>query len=167
MFASVTKQLKRAMSAVKSVLAVAGTAAAVLDPILKSFLREGEGIDGVESLMVNLVRWIRSDNERLEECEAEQRRAERQLSRLRLRRDDQQADLYGLLIRIRKTFEDAFGQGKAAVYLGLEPKINKLEPMAFRRLAQETAKILADPGLVLPEPEVKGLWENPTQYAGS
>ncbi len=78
MFASVTKQLKRAMSAVKSVLAVAGTAAAALDPTLKSFLQEGEGIDGVESLMVTLVRWIRSDNERLEECEAEQRRAERQ-----------------------------------------------------------------------------------------
>ncbi len=40
MFVSVTKQLKRAMSAVKSVLAVAGTAAAA--PTLKSYLQAGE-----------------------------------------------------------------------------------------------------------------------------
>ncbi len=165
MFASVTKQLKRGMSAVKSVLAIASTAAAALDPILKSFLPEGERIDGVESLMVTLVRWIESDNESLEECETQQRRAERQLTKLRLRRNDQRKDLYSLLIRIRKTFEDAFGQGMAAVYLGLEPKLSKLEPVAFRRVARETAKILADSELVLPTPEVKGLWEHPDQYA--
>ena len=55
MFASITKHLKRGMSAVKSVLAVAGTAAAALDPTLRSYLREGESLDGVELLM--LTRW--------------------------------------------------------------------------------------------------------------
>ena len=31
----------------------------------------------------------------------------------------------------------------AAVYLGLEPKLSKLEPLAFRRVAREVANILA------------------------
>ena len=165
MFASVTRQLKRAMSAVKSVLAIAGTAAAALDPTLRSHLREGESIDGIEPLMLTLIRWIQSDHDRLEACEAEQRGAQRQLKKLRLRRDRRQEALYGLLLRIRGTFEDAFGQGTAAVYLGLDPRIGKLDPVAFRRQAQETASILADPGLTLPQPAVQGLWENPAQYA--
>ncbi len=165
MFSSVTRQLKRAMSAVKSVLAFAGTAAAELDPRLKAYLEEGGKIDGIESLMTALVRWIESDNQHLEECEAKQRRAERQLTKLRQRRNSQQEDLYSLLIRIRTTFEDAFGQGMAEVYLGLAPKLSKLEPIAFRRVAQETVNILLDDELALPEPKVKGLWENPLQYA--
>ncbi len=165
MFATVTRQLKRAMSAVKSVLAFAGAAATELDPRLKAYLEEGGKIDGIESLMTALVRWIESDNQRLQECEAKQRRAERQLTKLRLHRDRQQEDLYSLLIRIRTTFEDAFGQGMAEVYLGLAPKLSKLEPIAFRRVAQETVNILRDDELALPEPKVKGLWENPVQYA--
>ena len=165
MFASVTKQLKRAMSAAKSVLAIAGTAAAALDPTLRSHLGEGESLDGVEPFMVALVRWIQSDHERLEEGEAKQRQAQRQLRKLRLHRDNKQKPLYGLLLRIRGTFEDAFGQGTAAIYLGLEPKINKLDPVALRRLAQETVSILTDPNLALPKPEVQGPWENPAQYA--
>ncbi len=132
MFATVTKQLKRAMSAVKSVLAVAGTAAAALDPTLRSHLREGESLDGVEPLMLALIRWIQSDHDRLEKCEAKQRQAQRLLAKLRLRRNRRQEPLYGLLMRIRGTFEDAFGQGTAAVYLGLEPKMSKLEPVALR-----------------------------------
>ncbi len=165
MFASVTKQLKRAMSAVKSVLAVAGTAAAALDPTLRSHLREGESLDGVEPFMLALVRWIQSDHAGLEECEAKQRQAQRLLKKLRLRRDGEQEPLYGLLLRIRGIFEDAFGQGTAAVYLGLEPKMSKLEPGELRRLAQETVSILTDPELSLPEPKVQALWENPSQYA--
>ncbi len=165
MFVSVTKQLKRGMSAVKSVLAVAGTAAAALDPTLRSHLQEGESIDGVEPFMLALVRWIQSDHGQLEDCEAKQRQAQRLLKKLRLRRDSKQEPLYSLLIRIRGTFEDAFGQGTAAVYLGLEPKINKLEPVELRRLAKETVSILTDPNLTLPAPMVQGLWEKPTQYA--
>ncbi len=165
MFASITQHLKRGMSAVKSVLAVAGTAAGALDPTLRSHLREGESLDGVEPLMLTLVRWIESDHGRLETCEAKQREAQRQLKKLRLRRDDEQKPLSGMLIRIRGTFEDAFGQGKAPVYLGLESKIHKLEPVALRRLARETVSILSNPGLTLPEPRVQGLWENPAQYA--
>ncbi len=165
MFAAVTRHLKRGLSVAKSVLAVAGTASATLDPILKSHLREGEQIDGIELLMLTVVRWIRSDHERLEESETEQRQTERQLKKLRLDRKHQQDALYGLLLRIRSTFDDAFGQGLAAVYLGLEPRLRKLEPMTFRRVTQETAGILADPDLVLPEPKVMGLWGNPSQYA--
>ena len=93
------------------------------------------------------------------------RQAQRLLKKLRLRRDNEQKPLYGLLIRVRGIFEDAFGQVTAVVYLGLESKIHKLEPIALRHLAQETVNILTDPGLSLPEPKVQGLWENPAQYA--
>ena len=70
MFTSVTKQLKRAVGAMKSVLAIAGTAAAALDPRLKSYLREGEELNGLEPIQLTLVRWIEADHNRLEECEA-------------------------------------------------------------------------------------------------
>ena len=165
MFATVTKQLKRAISAVKSVLAVAGTAAAALDPTLRSFLREGESLDGVEPLMLTLVRWIENDQVGLEECEAKQRQAQRRLKKLRLRRDDEQEPLYALLLRIRGIFEDAFGQGTATVHLGLEPRMSKLEPIELRRLAQQTVAILTDASLTLPEPKVRGLWASPSRYA--
>ncbi len=165
MFVSVTRQLKRAMSAVKSVLAIAATAAAALDPKLGSYLPEGERIDGVKSLMLAVVGWIQGDHDRLEEHEAVQRRTLRKLKQLRLRRDRQQNALYGFLLRIRQTFEDACGAGTAAVYLGLESRLSKLEPMALGRLAKETVGLLTDPQLVMPEVKVQGLWENPAQYA--
>jgi len=165
MFSSITRQLKRARSAVKSVLAVASTAAATLDTRLKPFLREGEVIDGIEPWMLLLVRWIQGGHERLEEREVLQRRAERQLKKLRLHRDYQQKALYGMLLRIRKTFDDAFGQGMAAIYLGLEPKLSELEPLALRRVAREAVNILTDLAFTTPEPKVLGLWENPAQYA--
>jgi len=165
MFSSITRQLKRASSVVKSVLAVVGTASATLDARLKPFLREGEIIDGIGPLMLLLARWIQSGHERLEEREVLQRRAERELKKLRLHRDHQQKYLYGMLLRIRKTFDEAFGNGMAAVYLGLEPRLSELEPLALRRVAREAVHILNDPGFTTPEPKVLGLWESPTQYA--
>ena len=165
MFITVTRQLKRAMSAVKLVLAIAGTAAAALDAKLQSHLGEGERFDGVEGFMLALVRWIQSDHDRLEEREARQRRALRKLDQLRLRRNEKREDLYGLLQRIRQSFEDTFGQGTAVIYLGLGPKLSKLEPMALRRLARDTVNILTDPELVTPEPKVQGLWGNPVEYS--
>ncbi len=165
MFTTVTQQLKRALSAAKSVLAIAGTAAAVLDPKLQAYLEEGEQLDGMKPLQLTLVRWIEDDQNRLEEHEAVQRSASRQLKRLRLHRDEQQATLYNKLLRIRKTFDDAFGQGLAAIYLGLGPRLRDIEPLAFRRQARETIAILSDPELATPEPEIAGIWENPAKYA--
>ena len=165
MFTSVTRQLKRAVGAVKSVLAIAGSAAAALDPKLKSYLREGEQLDGMERVQLTLVRWIEDDHNQLEDQEAVQRSALRKLKRLRMRRDEKQETLYTKLLRIRKTFEDAFGQGKAAIYLGLEPRLSEVEPQALRRQARETAAILSDPQFDPPAPAVKGIWENPAQYA--
>ncbi len=165
MFTSVTRQVKRALGAVKSVLAIASTAAAALDPKLLSFLREGEQLDGLEPIQLTLVRWIEDDHNQLEEHEAAQRSALRKLARLRVRRDKKQDTLYGKLLRIRKTFEDAFGQGTAAIYLGLEPRLRDLEPQALRRLGQETVTILSDPQFQPPAPLVEGLWEHPQQYA--
>ena len=164
MFSSITRQLKRARSAVKSVLAIAGTAAATLETTLKPFLREGEVL-GVQPLMLALVRWLQGGHDRLEDREVRQLQAERQLKKLRRRRDAQQQALYSMLLRIRKTFDDAFGQGLAAIYLGLEAKLNELEPLALRRVAKEAAKILADPDFTTPEPQILGLWESPAQYA--
>lgn len=165
MFSSVTKQLKRARSAVKSVLALAGTAAAVLDPKLRSYLREGEQLDGLEMLQLTTVRWIEDDHHQLEEKEANQRAALRKLKQMRSRRDKEQETLYSKLLRIRQTFEDAFGAGQAAIFLGIEPRLSEVEPVVLQRQSQETARILSDPQLVLPEAVVQGLWENPAQYA--
>lgn len=165
MFSIVTKQLKRALSAVTSVLAIAGSAAAVLDPKLRAFLVEGEQLDGLKPIQLALVRWIQDDNQRLEEHEAAQRAALRQLKQLRLHRDELQKKLYSQLLRIGKAFEDAFGVGKAAIYLGLEPGLRDAQPMVFRRQAQETIGILQDPGLATPEPIVTGIWESPASYA--
>lgn len=165
MFSSVTKQLKRARSAVKSVLAIAGTASAALDPKLRSYLREGEQLDSLERVQLTTVRWIEDDHNQLEEQEANQRTALRQLRQMRLRRDEEQEILYSKLLRIRQTFEDAFGSSKAAIFLGLEPRLSDVEPVALRRQASETAKILSDPQFEAPETLVQGLWENPARYA--
>ena len=165
MFTSVTRQLKRAVGAVKSVLANAESAAAALDPKLKSYLREGEQLDGMEPIQLTLVRWIEDDHQRLEEHEAAQRAELRQLKQLRLRRDETRGTLYNRLQRIRSTFEDAFGQGNAAIYLGLAPGLDEVEPQAFRRLARETVDILSNPELDTPKALVDGLWQSPEQYA--
>ncbi len=165
MFTSVTRQVKRALGAVKSVLANASAAAAALDPKLRSFLREGEQLDGMEPVQLTLVRWIENDHQQLEEHEAVQRSALRKLARLRMHRDKKQETLYSKLLRIRKTFEDAFGQGMSAVYLGLEPRLSKAEPQALRRNARETIAILENPQFQPPPAAVEGLWENPVQYA--
>ncbi len=165
MFTTVTRQLKRALGAAKSVLAIAGTAAAVLDPRLSSYLAEGEQLDGMEKVQLTLVRWIEDDHRRLEEKESRQRKALRQLKQLRLGRDRLQGNLYGMLLRLRKTFDDAHGQGLAEVYLDLGPGLDDLEPLAFRRQARETVGILTDPHFAPPTPAVEGLWENPVQYA--
>ncbi len=165
MFTTVTKQLKRALGAAKSVLALAGTAAAVLDPKLQTYLREGEQLDGLKPIQLTLVRWIEDDHQHLEEQEAGQRAAMRQLKQLRLERDDRQQTLYSKLLRIRKTFDDAFGQGMAAVYLGLAPRMGEVDPMTFQRQAKETVAVLSDPEFVSPAPEVEGIWENPAKYA--
>ena len=164
MFSSITRQLKRARSAVKSVLAIADTAATTLEARLKPFLQEGELL-GVEPLMLALVRWIQDGHGRLEEREGRQLQAERQLKKLRLRRDNQQEALYGMLLRIRKIFEDAFGPGTAPIYLGLEARLNDLDPVALRRVAREAVNILTGPAFTTPEPRVKELWENPARYA--
>lgn len=165
MFTSVTKQVKRAVGAVKSVLAIAGTAATVLDPRLKTYLKEGEQLDGLEPVQLTLVRWIEEDHNRLEEYEAVQRAAQRTLTQMRLRRDKKKETLYTKLLRIRKTFEDAFGQGTASVFLGLGPRLSELEPQVLRRQARETVAILGDSQFSPPPALVEGIWENPEQYA--
>ena len=165
MFTSVTRQLKRAVGAVKSVLANAGSAAAALDPKLRSYLREGEQLDGMEPIQLTLVRWIEDDHQRLEAREAEQRAELRQLKQLRLSRDQVREILYSRLLRLRKTFEDAFGPGTAGIYLGLEPGLAEVEAQAFRRLARETVEILSNPELQTPEAVIDGLWQSPTLYA--
>lgn len=150
---------------VESVLANAGTAAAALDPKLRSFLREGEQLDGMEQIQLTLVRWIEDDHQRLEEHETAQRAELRQLKQLRVRRDEARTTLYSRLLRIRSTFEDAFGQGTASVYLGLDPGLGEVESQAFKRLARETVDILANPGLETPKAVVDGLWQSPELYA--
>ena len=166
MFTTVTHQLKRALSAAKSVLAIADTAAAVLDPKLKAFLAEGEQLDGMKLVQLTTVRWIEDDNNRLEEHEASQRSALRELKKQRMRRDQQRATLYNKLLRIRKTFDDSFGQGTAAIYLGLGPRLGEIEPLAFQRQARETVQILSNSELETPEPLIDGIWESPERYAG-
>jgi hypothetical protein len=165
MFTTVTKQLKRAISTVKSVLANAGTAATLLDPTLRSYLKEGEQIDGLGMVQLTLVRWIEDDHASLEELELAHRETLRKLKLQRLGRDEQQTVLYNRLLRIRKTFEDAFGPGTAAIYLGLEPRMRDLEPLDLRRHARETATILESPRFAPPKAEVEGIWENPGDYA--
>ena len=83
----------------------------------------------------------------------------------RIRRDEQKDALYDKLIQIRKTFEDAFGLGTAATYLGLEPKLIEVQTEVLRRHAEETIYILSREDFVTPEPLVKGIWENSADYA--
>ncbi len=115
--------------------------------------------------MLALVRWIQGGHDQLEEREVLQLQAERQLKKLRLNRDLQQKALYSMLLRIRKAFDDAFGQGMAAIYLGLEPGLIELDPVVLRRVAREAMSLLTDPAFAPPEPKFLGLWENPIQYA--
>ena len=83
-----------------------------------------------------------------------------------MRRDQQRATLYNKMLRIRKTFDDSFGQSTAAIYLGLGPRLGEIEPLAFQRQARETVQILSNPELETPEPLIDGIWESPERYAG-
>lgn len=117
-------------------------------------------------IKICLVRWLEADNLLLTRLESAHRRELRELTKLRQRRDQRLEKLYGRLIRIRTTFEDTFGQGMAPVFLGLEPGMNRVEPMVLQRIAREAIEILSDPDFALPdEPVVNGLWENPAGYA--
>ena len=129
----------------------------------------------LEPIQLTLVRWIEDDHGKLEECEAVQRAAQRKLTRMRLRRDKKQATLYSKLLRIRKTFEDAFGQGtrrelEAFVRSGwLLPESTRYVPAALGRLLLEGGVAVngnAEPYLALmpqhgvsgtPEVELQGL----------
>ena len=165
MFRMVTSPLKRARDLFTSVFAFARDAALVLDPILSTYLKEGETMDGFESIQIAVVRWIEDDCRQLRRLEVSHRDALRTAKKLRDRRDEQKEILYTKLLQIRKTFEDAFGQGKAETYLGLEPKLAKVEAEVLRRHAEETIGILSREDFVTPEPIIKGIWEDSASYA--
>ena len=165
MFRMVTRQLKLARDITASVGAIARTVAEVLDPRLSSYLEEGAALDGIGTVQIALVRWIDDDHRELETLEEQHRSALRKLKQLRLRRDGEQSVVYGQMLQIRNTFEDAFGQGLAAVYLGLDPGMGEVEPLVLRRYGRETIGVLSSPDLVTPEPAVPGLWESPERYA--
>ena len=165
MFRSVTRQIELARDVGASVLKLVQTVASVLDPRLSSHLGEGETLDGTGAIQLGLVRWLDADHLRLEKLEKAHRRALRALKVLRLQRDELQQVLYNRMLRIRGTFEDAFGQGKAPIFLGLDPKMGKLKPLVLMRYAREAIEVLSNPDLVIPEPVVAGLWEKPEQYA--
>ncbi len=165
MFRMITSSLKRARDLFTSVTAFARDVAVVLDPILKTHLEEGETIGGFESVQLAVVRWIDDDCRQLRKLEVVHRGALRKAKKLRNRRDRQQKVLYSKLLQIRKTFEDAFGQGTAPTYLGLEPRLIDVEIEVLRRHAEETIGILSREDFETPEPLVKGIWENPAEYA--
>ncbi len=165
MFRSVTRQIELARDVGASVMKLVQTVASVLDPRLTSHLDEGDTLDGMGAIQIALARWLHTDHLQLETLEKAHRRTLRALKQLRLRRDELQQKLYNGMLRIRATFDDAFGQGKAPIFLGLEPKMNKLKPVVLLRYAREAIEVLSNPDLVLPKKVVAGLWENPAQYA--
>ena len=165
MLRTITHPLRLLRDIASGVLAIAGIAASVLDPKLHSYLREGEKLEGVEMFQIAIVRWLEDDREQLERLEKGQRNALRELKKLTLRRADEEKDLYGKLLRIRQTFEDAFGQGMAVVYLGLDPGMAAVEPLVLRRYARDAMEVLSNPTFATPPPVVEGIWESPLQYA--
>lgn len=165
MLRSVTYQLRRARDFVSSGVRMAATAATVLDPRLSAYLREGEVLDGLGPVQVALVRWVEDDHVRLREAEESHRAARRELTKLRERRDADAQDLYGIMVRVRGTFDDAFGRGTAPTYLGLDPGMGRVEPLVLQRYGDASVKILTDPGFSTPTPLVEGLWESPQVYA--
>lgn len=165
MFRAITKQLRKVRNVIASVRAVAADAAAVLDPKLQSFVADGESFGGFLTIQLIVARWLGSDQDRLLDLERAHRDALRELKQRRLRRDDDLKSLYGGMLRIRKTFEDAFGAGTAPVFLGLDPGLGDVEPIVLVRYAHETIGVLSDPELETPPPVVLGLWESPLQYA--
>lgn len=165
MLKSVTYQLRRARDFVSSGVKLAATAATVLDPRLSAYLREGEVLDGLGPVQIALVRWVDDDHVQLQEREESHRAAQRELTKLRESRDADAQDLYGIMVRVRGTFDDAFGRGTAPTYLGLDPGMGTVEPLVLRRYGDASVKILTDPGFSTPTPLVEGLWESPQVYA--
>ncbi len=165
MFRMVTHQLKLASRIVKSVGVIANTVAEVLDPRLSSYLEEGQTLDGIGTIQITVVRWIEDDHQELEKLEAAHRDAQQKLKQLMLRRDKEQELVYSQALQIRTTFEDAFGQGTAPIYLGLDPGLGEVEPLVLRRYVRGAVNVLSNPGFTTPEPAVAGLWEDPQRYA--
>lgn len=165
MLRSVTFHLRRARDFISSGAKMAATAAATLDPVLGGYLREGEELNGIRPVQLALVRWVEDDRQQLTELEEGHRAAQRELAKLRQRRDGDANVLYSQMLRVRQTFDDAFGPGTAPVYLGLDPGMGAVEPLVLQRYAGASVTILRDPELSTPPPLVEGLWENPQIYA--
>lgn len=109
MFRTVTKQLRLAGGVVASVGAIAESVAEDLDPRLSSYLDEVEILAGTGTIQIALVRWLEDDHGKLEGFEEGHRKALDELKKLREQRDDEQGVLYGQLLQVRTTFDDAFG----------------------------------------------------------
>ena len=165
MFVSVTRHVKRATGLISSAEQVAETAASVLDPRLEAYLRDGESLEGLRMVQVSFVRWIADDLQHLEVLEDSHREALQELTKVREVRDRELQVLYGKLLGIRKTFEDAFGIGTAPTYLGLDPGLADVDPEALRRYARGAHRRLTNPDFSAPPPKVDGVWENPLVYA--
>ena len=148
-----------------SVRTVAGAVGAILDPTLSSYLEDGETIDGAASFQLAMTGWLEDGQAELESLEAAHREAEQHLKDLRLGCDAHYQELYERLLSVRRTFEDAFGRGTAAVYLGLDPKLGEVSRDVFERYARFALRRLGSPAFTTPPPKVDGIWDRPLYYA--
>lgn len=161
----VTRMLRRGRDVLSSVGRLAGRVASVLDPILGAYLREGEPRAGTEAFLIGMLRWLEDGLGVLVGLEHAHRGAVRELRLLRLVRDDWEGVLYERLLSVRRTFEDAFGPGTAAIYLGLGPKLGEASRDVLERFARHAVNALLSPRFSPPPPKVEGLWERPGRYA--
>jgi len=122
-------------------------------------------LSGLGPVQITLVRWVEDDHLQLREKEEGYRATQRELTKLRKQRDGDAEVLYNTMLRIRQTFDDAFGVGTAPTYLGLDPGMARVEPLVLERYAEGSVKILVAPGFTTPPPQVEGLWQSPALYA--
>ncbi|MCP3961885.1 MAG: hypothetical protein GY719_28925 [bacterium] len=153
---TVTDGQKSAASLEAASFEIAADVADAVENTFRPWLEEGEKLPDQEELRQHLLgRWLRNVRDQLVAADEAHQQAVWAERRLRRRRDDQSGTLEGKIRDIRSTFEKVYGDGLAAEVVGLASDIPD-DPVVVHRYARRIIRIMEDPDLLLPEPQVQG-----------
>ncbi|MCP3960350.1 MAG: hypothetical protein GY719_21105 [bacterium] len=126
-----------------------------MDGVFLPWVQEGETPPSQEEYRQKLLgRWLQHVRQRVIATDEAHQASIRVERMLRFERDQGSSEILIRLRGIRNTFEKVYGEGKAAVHLGLSADFPE-DPVVLHRSGQRLVQMMSDPELELPEPEVK------------
>jgi len=152
MLKTVSKVLRFVPNVVASVRTFAMEVAEIHRRQAADVLEDGESFsaEGLAWYQIVWMRLLERGRDEVEAAEKDNRKELRKEALIRDRRDVESADLYRLLLRVRKTFE-AIGRGTAALFLGLDSAISIADPRVLLRYAKDFLGTVQSPDFEAPD----------------